>query len=217
MTGLYSYTISFSTVHVTTKGALPGTSSAHFKGSGRILMPRFIGIWSVSYPTILLHTKYFSLMIPSMPFQQTKRDGVPSNLHTLCPPHTTGALFMVHRLTWFQGKKVVPLMFTVRQTDGRAGAQWCLCFFTSRVLILATVLFQTVKSQKKIKVCIIWTRVCFYNSPRNDPKVTLNNVGRASEVLSAARCLCPITLTKTPICSSLGGSSFLDIHAVSRL
>lgn len=71
MNGLYSYTISFSMVHVTTKGALPGTSSAHFKGSrsGRILMPRFIGIWSVSYPTILLHTKYFSLMIPSMPFQ----------------------------------------------------------------------------------------------------------------------------------------------------
>lgn len=69
MTGLYSYTISFSTVHVTTKGALPGTLSAHFKGSGSILMPRFIGIWSVSYPTILLHTKYFSLMIPSMPFQ----------------------------------------------------------------------------------------------------------------------------------------------------
>lgn len=73
------------------------------------------------------------------------------------------------------------------------------------------------KQKRKIKVCIIWTRVCFYNLPRNYPKVTLNNVGRASESFECCQCLCPITLTKTPICSSLGGSSVLYIHAVSRL
>ena len=148
MTGLYSCTISFSMVQVTTKGALPGTSSALQCPSIRQnvmechLITTFFTLYAHCIQLVLPCPS--NILSPLLPLN----DG--SSSHVVSGEKSVSTDVSSETNRW-QGRRLVASVFLYKSGFNSRNSA-----FSDR---------KAKKKKKKKKFCIIWTRVYFYNLP----------------------------------------------------